>query len=107
MYAELDHTLRRVIHAALGLLGLIAGTVLARVAVGFHDWHGALVASVLAAAAFLFAALNFIDLRNVRRRRTQDSRRRHGRCEKCGYNLRGAANAICPECERRSGERSV
>jgi hypothetical protein len=43
------------------------------------------------------AAVVAIEIRNARRQREQDYRRRHGFCLVCGYDLRATPDR-CPEC---------
>ena len=54
-------------------------------------------AFILAAPWVLYFA--FDELRRMRRRRI-------GRCSRCGYDLRGSAHSVCPECGERARERA-
>ncbi len=54
-------------------------------------WRGLGVNALLYAS---FVWLLFGGLPALRRY----ARRRHGRCPKCGYDLRGAEHEVCPEC---------
>ncbi len=57
-------------------------------------WWGFLLDSILYSGVAWLCTLSLTAPRVLRAWR----RKRHGRCVACGYDLRGATTAICPEC---------
>ncbi len=56
--------------------------------------HNAISASI----ALTLACGLALSTRDLRRSSIRERRRRRGQCPACGYDLRGTAHAVCPEC---------
>ena len=63
----------------------------------FNATFAACMALALAAAPFLFVPVSLL-LFDWGRQLRQGGVRRGARCQYCGYDLRAACSAVCPEC---------